>query len=1205
MKKIISFLVAFCMIMPLFTTFVGATESRYSQNAEKIASYILKNGKKSEFDEDHLAISISNEDYDSITTHEIIYDSDKHQLSFVFSSSLFYVNSSTMSMVVWNYDIATATVVNRRVYSSFAIYDSTLKQISDSMAYSTIDVQTYSEGTILPLTYTKKVNAPKNIDNIIRTDLEFGFNVWDLLLTRDLRFSLKDIGFVSYPYPKSAQNVSVAIPSTKTYGDQSFDISIEDEQPNLGLFTFDSSNESVAEVDSSGEITIVGAGSTIINVSREGNSNYADFSFSLPLTVHKKELIIAANPATKIVGSKGPELTYQIDGLVNGDQENGTLERVSGEKVGTYEIRRGTVAKNLEDNYTVTFNKATFEIVDKLRQNVIVTDISQKIYGDDSFQVIVTPDEQSGLAEFTYESSNPTVAEINSKGNVTIKNAGKTDITVKQAGNDDYAPFEKKQTLTVNKVTITVTADAKSKKIGSADPELTYTYTGNLVGNDVFTGKLSRKAGEKVGKYDILQGTLALSANYTITYNKAVFEIFDKTPQNITVSAITDKTYGDQGFTVSVTPDSASGLSDFTFASSNPTVAAIDAQGNVTVKNAGTTVISVKQAGNDDYAPFEKKQTLTVKKVAVTVTADAKSKKIGSADPELTYTYTGNLVGNDAFTGKLSRKAGEKVGKYDILQGTLALSANYTITYNKAVFEIFDKTPQNITVSKITGKTYGDESFRITVTPDENAKLSDFTFESSDKTVATIDADGTIAIVGAGESEITVKQAGNADYAPFTGTQKLTVAPKAVAITAINLEAETVTFDTEFEKVTLDFTALVIGKPEQVDEETSKVTLSNFVLTGENTKNYTVSNKSFETTIANESLITVSVTAENGTITGNGTYVKGSEVTLTAQPKSGYRLDGWYIGSKRVSTETTYTFKAGETIPTVKFAKKSSGGSSGGSSGSGSAGGSGAGGSTAATTYTVRFESNWGSFVRDRKVTKNGILAKPEDPVRKGYIFGGWYTDAGLTAAYDFNTRVNANFTLYAKWTEKKADVWANPFADVSENEWFYGAVEYAAKNGLMNGVSDNEFAPNAALTRAMFVTVLYRMENEPETANAAFTDVVSGSWYEKAVAWAYAGGLVTGVSETEFAPEDTITREQMAAILYRYAKFKGMDVSVRGETSYTDKDAISDYAADAVIWAATKAVMSGNADGSFAPADNATRAEAAAVFMKIQEILK
>ena len=920
---------------------------------------------------------------------------------------------------------------------------------------------------------------------------------------------------------------------------------------------------------------------------------------------------IVEKPKKNFTGITFTGATYTYDGkehalAISGKLPAGATVEYDNEKAsaaGTY----NATATVRADGYNDLVQKATLKINPKeltvtglVAQNKTYDGTTDATVTGGVLNGVVSGDNVSlGLpSKGTFAKASVGTGIAVSIGTVTLNGDDKDNYSLKQ-------PAALKANITA--APLKVKADDITIMKGAKVPELTYQFTeGKLFGNDQLTGALATKAdGTKVGTFDITQGTLKATSNYNLQVTKGTLTVVDRKAQNITVSAITDKTYGDQGFTVNVTPDSASGLSDFTFASSNPTVAEIDAQGNVTVKNAGTTVISVKQAGNDDYAPFEKKQTLTVNKVAITVTADAKSKKIGSADPELTYTYTGNLVGNDAFTGKLSRKAGEKVGKYDILQGTLALSANYMITYNKAVFEIFDKTPQNITVSKITGKTYGDESFRITVTPDENAKLSDFTFESSDKTVATIDADGTITIVGAGESEITVKQAGNADYAPFTGTQKLTVAPKAVAITAINLEAETVTFDTEFEKVTLDFNALVIGKPEQVDEETSKVTLSNFVLTGENAKNYTVSNKSFETTIANESLITVSVTAENGTITGNGTYVKGSEVTLTAQPKSGYRLDGWYIGSKRVSTETTYTFKADETIPTVKFAKKSSGGSSGGSSGSGSAGGSGAGGSTAATTYTVRFESNWGSFVRDRKVTKNGILAKPEDPVRKGYIFGGWYTDAGLTAAYDFNTRVNANFTLYAKWTEEKADIWANPFADVSESEWFYGAVEYAAKNGLMNGVSDNEFAPNAALTRAMFVTVLYRMENEPETENAAFTDVVSGSWYEKAVAWAYAGGLVTGVSETEFAPEDTITREQMAAILYRYAKFKGMDVSVRGETSYTDKDAISDYAADAVIWAATKAVMSGNADGSFAPADNATRAEAAAVFMRIQEILK
>lgn len=916
---------------------------------------------------------------------------------------------------------------------------------------------------------------------------------------------------------------------------------------------------------------------------------------------------IVEKPKKNFTGITFTGATYTYDGkehalAISGKLPTGATVEYDNEKAtaaGTY----NATATVRADGYNDLVQKATLQINPK---ELTVTGLSaqNKTY-DGTTDATVTGGALTGVvsgdnvslglpSKGTFAKASVGTGIAVSIGTVTLNGDDKDNYSLKQ-------PAALKANITA--APLKVKADDITIMKGAKVPELTYQFTeGKLFGNDQLTGALATKAnGTKVGTFDITQGTLKATSNYNLQFTKGTLTVADRKAQNITVSAITDKTYGDQGFTVNVTPDSASGLSDFTFASSNPTVAEIDAQGNVTVKNAGTTVISVKQAGNDDYAPFEKKQTLTVNKVAITVTADAKSKKIGSADPELTYTYTGNLVGNDAFTGKLSRKAGEKVGKYDILQGTLALSANYTITYNKAVFEIFDKTPQNITVSEITGKTYGDESFRITVTPDENAKLSDFTFESSDKTVATIAADGTVTIVGAGESEITVKQAGNADYAPFTGTQKLAVAPKAVAITAIDLEAETVTFDTELEKVTLDFDALVIGKPEQVDEETSKVILSNFVLTGENAKNYTVSNESFETTIANESLITVSVTAENGTVTGNGTYVKVSEVTLTAQPKSGYRLDGWYIGSKRVSTETTYTFKAGETIPTVKFAKKSSGGSS-----SGSAGGSGStGGSTATTTYTVRFESNMGSFVSDRKVTQNGILAKPEDPVRKGFIFDGWYTDAGLTTAYDFNTRVNANFTLYAKWTEEKADVWANPFVDVSENEWFYGAVEYAAKNGLMNGVSDNEFAPNGALTRAMFVTVLYRMENEPETANAAFTDVVSGSWYEKAVAWAYAGGLVTGVSETEFAPEDTITREQMAAILYRYAKFKGMDVSVRGETSYTDKDAISDYAADAVIWAATKAVMSGNADGSFAPSDNATRAEAAAVFMRIQEILK
>ena len=165
--------------------------------------------------------------------------------------------------------------------------------------------------------------------------------------------------------------------------------------------------------------------------------------------------------------------------------------------------------------------------------------------------------------------------------------------------------------------------------------------------------------------------------------------------------------------------------------------------------------------------------------------------------------------------------------------------------------------------------------------------------------------------------------------------------------------------------------------------------------------------------------------------------------------------------------------------------------------------------------------------------------------------------------------------------------------------------MKYTYENGLMKGVADTEFGPDSAVTRAMFVTVIYRMEKEPQTKDCSFTDTESGSYYEKAVAWANENGIVSGISEDSFAPNEPITREQMAAIIFRYAAFKGYDITANGSTDYTDNGNISEYAKDAVIWAAENSVMTGNPDGNFAPKENTTRAQAAAVFMRIIENLK
>ena len=175
------------------------------------------------------------------------------------------------------------------------------------------------------------------------------------------------------------------------------------------------------------------------------------------------------------------------------------------------------------------------------------------------------------------------------------------------------------------------------------------------------------------------------------------------------------------------------------------------------------------------------------------------------------------------------------------------------------------------------------------------------------------------------------------------------------------------------------------------------------------------------------------------------------------------------------------------------------------------------------------------------------------------------------------------------------------PFHDVTEGDWFYDAVRYAYETGLMDGVGDNLFAPNSQTTRAQLVTILYRLAGQPAVSgDLPFPDVESGTWYTDAVAWAAQNGIVNGVSDTEFAPGDDITREQLAAILYRYAAYQGYDVSQRADLSgFGDASSISGYAQEALSWAHAQDLVLGFEDGSLRPQGNANRAQIAAVLMR------
>lgn len=194
--------------------------------------------------------------------------------------------------------------------------------------------------------------------------------------------------------------------------------------------------------------------------------------------------------------------------------------------------------------------------------------------------------------------------------------------------------------------------------------------------------------------------------------------------------------------------------------------------------------------------------------------------------------------------------------------------------------------------------------------------------------------------------------------------------------------------------------------------------------------------------------------------------------------------------------------------------------------------------------------------------------------------------------------------------TEEPVIPFVNPYTDVAEKAWYYDAVKYTYQNGLMNGTGKDKFEPETEMTRAMLVTVLYRVEGEPEASelNNPFKDV-DNSWYTDAICWAADKGIVNGTDVDKFSPNDKVTREQMVTILFRYATYKASASKERAAlTAFADGKAVSKYAEEAMQWAVAEKIIQGSVEGGksyILPADGATRAEVATVLMRFVEMVK
>ena len=296
--------------------------------------------------------------------------------------------------------------------------------------------------------------------------------------------------------------------------------------------------------------------------------------------------------------------------------------------------------------------------------------------------------------------------------------------------------------------------------------------------------------------------------------------------------------------------------------------------------------------------------------------------------------------------------------------------------------------------------------------------------------------------------------------------------------------------------------------------------------------------------------------------------------SLPTPVRSDYRFDGWYLGDDKIEPQTVMSQAAPHTL-TARWTFQPSA-------------------IVGPSRDTLTLETNGGNPIAPIHAARGTTLELSAlQPEKSGFRFTGWYLDKALTLPVT-SLRLDGDQTVYAGWVSLEL-----PFRDVRPEDWFYADVRYVYEAGLMNGTAEGLFSPDLFTSRAMIVTVLWRLSGSPVVNYyMPFADVDQAAWYAEAVRWAASCGIVAGYDNGNFGPNDPITREQLAAILYRCAAYRQEDTSIGADTnilSFTDAASVSEYAVPALQWACGAGILQG-ADGALLPTHPATRAQTAAI---------
>ena len=337
---------------------------------------------------------------------------------------------------------------------------------------------------------------------------------------------------------------------------------------------------------------------------------------------------------------------------------------------------------------------------------------------------------------------------------------------------------------------------------------------------------------------------------------------------------------------------------------------------------------------------------------------------------------------------------------------------------------------------------------------------------------------------------------------------------------------------------------------------------------------------------------TITFDGNGGTLSvGSMTTTNQKLASLPSASRSGsYSFDGWYTDKSGGTKITTNTVFSANTTVYAHWTYT---------------GGGGGGYNPPVTYYTLRFETGGGSDIPSVQGTYNTYIDLTKYvPTWRGHTFIGWDTERSLMNKVS-GVYLTKDMTVYAGWrVDENPGTGANPFTDVSEKDWFYGDVMFVYENGLMLGTSKTLFSPHGTATRGMMATILWRMEGSPvPKGKNSFTDVEAGKWYTDAITWTAENGIFAGYGKDKFGPDDPITREQLAAIFYRYVDYKGYDLTVKGNLDkFKDADEITDYAKAAMLWAVGSGLVKGKSGNLLDPQGTATRAEIAAMLHRFIE---